>query len=414
MKVHKEFTDDLKVSYKEKCREIIKELEHVKIALKKLYRDIKEQDLEKEVNGKEVDKEVNGKEVEKKAHDNVENPELEAGGEPVNIPTGSSIQEDTNSFPSVTESSPTTMDDVYKYFHNSYDDNEPLYSDVLPLGTQVLSPVKKNSYPLKDNGVESFHQSKPFNQSNSPFHQSNSPFNQQGVLFTNTLKGKQFDPYYTTPEELITIGPTCCNQSNIKGDQSFSYDPLLNHNHPPYPPNSSKYNPPMTQTPPVYRQSQSSPLLLPSHQSSFPLMTNQKPSNSFSNVELANLHIDGEILDSFMKCAHHNTLKGIETCGILSGTFDKGQNLFVVTHLIIPKQVSTSDTCSTLDEEELLSFQLKYDLLTLGWIHTHPTQACFLSSVDLHTHFSYQKLLKEAIAIVIAPKDNPKYVISFY
>ena len=39
-------------------------------------------------------------------------------------------------------------------------------------------------------------------------------------------------------------------------------------------------------------------------------------------------------------------------------------------------------------------------------IHTHPSQTAFLSSVDLHTQLSYQLMLPEAIAIVIAPKHN--------
>ena len=44
-----------------------------------------------------------------------------------------------------------------------------------------------------------------------------------------------------------------------------------------------------------------------------------------------------------------------------------------------------------------------YDVITLGWIHTHPSQSAFLSSVDLHTHFGYQSMMPEAIAIVYAP-----------
>ena len=35
-------------------------------------------------------------------------------------------------------------------------------------------------------------------------------------------------------------------------------------------------------------------------------------------------------------------------------------------------------------------------MMTLGWIHTHPSQSCFLSSVDLHTHCGYQSILDEA------------------
>lgn len=37
---------------------------------------------------------------------------------------------------------------------------------------------------------------------------------------------------------------------------------------------------------------------------------------------------------------------------------------------------------------------------------THPTQTAFLSSVDLHTHCSYQMMLPESIAIVCSPKFN--------
>ena len=39
-------------------------------------------------------------------------------------------------------------------------------------------------------------------------------------------------------------------------------------------------------------------------------------------------------------------------------------------------------------------------------IHTHPSQTAFLSSVDLHTQLSYQLMMPEAIAIVMAPKFN--------
>ena len=79
--------------------------------------------------------------------------------------------------------------------------------------------------------------------------------------------------------------------------------------------------------------------------------------------------------------------------------------------MIIPKQNGTKDTCHSYDEYQLLDFQIQNDLLTLGWIHTHPTQECFLSSIDLHTQLSYQLMLKEAIAIVVAPQYNPNFGI---
>jgi STAM-binding protein len=42
---------------------------------------------------------------------------------------------------------------------------------------------------------------------------------------------------------------------------------------------------------------------------------------------------------------------------------------------------------------ELLMFIEGNQLTVLGWIHTHPTQTAFLSSVDLHMQYSYQQML---------------------
>ncbi|MQM12425.1 hypothetical protein Taro_045343 [Colocasia esculenta] len=41
-------------------------------------------------------------------------------------------------------------------------------------------------------------------------------------------------------------------------------------------------------------------------------------------------------------------------------------------------------------------------------MQTHPSQSCFMSSIDLHTQYSYQVMLPEAVAIVMAPKDASK------
>jgi STAM-binding protein len=59
-----------------------------------------------------------------------------------------------------------------------------------------------------------------------------------------------------------------------------------------------------------------------------------------------------------------------------------------------------------LQIEFIRLLQDKQELITLGWIHTHPSQTAFLSSVDLHTHAGYQLMLPEAVAIVCAPKYN--------
>jgi STAM-binding protein len=65
-----------------------------------------------------------------------------------------------------------------------------------------------------------------------------------------------------------------------------------------------------------------------------------------------------------------------------------------------------------MDEEELvMQFTEERALITLGWIHTHPSQSCFMSSVDLHTHSGFQRMLPESFAVVCAPKSTPNFGI---
>lgn len=82
--------------------------------------------------------------------------------------------------------------------------------------------------------------------------------------------------------------------------------------------------------------------------------------------ELKSVRLPKECLPRFVSIARLNTAKNKETCGLLLGK-DKGSK-FVVTTLLIPKQRSTSDTC-TMDEEELvLQFTEERHLITLGWV----------------------------------------------
>ncbi|KAK7358275.1 hypothetical protein VNO77_00201 [Canavalia gladiata] len=130
-------------------------------------------------------------------------------------------------------------------------------------------------------------------------------------------------------------------------------------------------------------------------------------SDSFVRAETPlQLHISTSMMESFMKLAKSNTDKNLETCGILAGLLKNRK--FYITALIIPKQESTSSSCQATNEEEIFEVQDKQSLFPLGWIHTHPTQSCFMSSIDLHTHYSYQIMLPEAVAIVMAPTDSSR------
>ncbi|KAB1200775.1 AMSH-like ubiquitin thioesterase 2 [Morella rubra] len=121
---------------------------------------------------------------------------------------------------------------------------------------------------------------------------------------------------------------------------------------------------------------------------------------------LRDIHISTRLMEDFLELAKDNTDKDLETCGILGAFLEKGT--FYVTTLIIPKQESTSSSCQAINEEEVFAIQNEGSLFPVGWIHTHPSQSCFMSSVDLHTQYSYQAMVPEAFAIVMAPTDTSR------
>ncbi|KAF9448002.1 Mov34-domain-containing protein [Macrolepiota fuliginosa MF-IS2] len=175
------------------------------------------------------------------------------------------------------------------------------------------------------------------------------------------------------------------------------------------------------------------------HSHSYSSQTKHHPGASPKGPELKTVALPRETLPRFLAIAKINTSMNTETCGLLLGrevcldeesppsyahtssrgrksgkrlsNGSSGRSEYVVTTLLIPKQHGSSDMC-TMDEEELvLGFTEERSLITLGWIHTHPSQSCFMSSVDLHTHSGFQAMLPESIAVVCAPKSNPNFGI---
>lgn len=128
-----------------------------------------------------------------------------------------------------------------------------------------------------------------------------------------------------------------------------------------------------------------------------------------SGTPLRPLYLPPELRLKFLNLAHENTSRNLETCGILCGSLVS--SALFITHLILPDQNSTSDTCDTTEEGDnaLFDYCDKHNLIVCGWIHTHPTQTCFLSSRDLHTSSGYQIMLPEAVAVVCAPRSNPEW-----
>jgi len=117
-----------------------------------------------------------------------------------------------------------------------------------------------------------------------------------------------------------------------------------------------------------------------------------------------------DLIMMFIKKAEKNTRNSIETCGILCGI--KKEAAYFITRIFMPEQKGTIDQVITLNYEGIQNYVTKNNLIVLGWIHTHPDYTCFLSSVDVHTQYGYQKLLPESIAIVYSGlrlEDSEKY-----
>jgi STAM-binding protein len=123
-----------------------------------------------------------------------------------------------------------------------------------------------------------------------------------------------------------------------------------------------------------------------------------------NGTALRTIFLPSTLRTTFLRIAHKNTLANLETCGFLAGTLMK--NAYFVSKLVIPSQTATSDMCEMTNESQLFDNVDEAGLMILGWIHTHPSQTCFMSSRDLHTHSGYQMMLAESIAIVCAPSKG--------
>jgi len=128
-----------------------------------------------------------------------------------------------------------------------------------------------------------------------------------------------------------------------------------------------------------------------------------KPAIS-SPTGLRTVVIPANLSEAFLAIARSNSDRGVETLGTLGGRLCK--NRFVISHLLIPRQVGKSDSCTMEGLEDVWDIHDKENIIFLGWIHTHPAYSVFLSSVDMHNQYEWQHMLPEALAIVCSIKDS--------
>ncbi|GMJ08379.1 associated molecule with the SH3 domain of STAM 3 [Hibiscus trionum] len=121
--------------------------------------------------------------------------------------------------------------------------------------------------------------------------------------------------------------------------------------------------------PPVLAQLQQDFAPIPPSKVADPRPGPAKPSQDGmpNSSSYQHLHVPVHMMEDFLRLARENTKRNLETCGVLAGSLKN--RVFHITTLIIPKQESTSDSCSTLSEEEIFEVQDKLSLFPLGWIH---------------------------------------------
>ena len=169
-----------------------------------------------------------------------------------------------------------------------------------------------------------------------------------------------------TEERSVTSGGLLFDSGSAP-TQSRQQQPYLK----PQPPLPSTSIPPPPPPPPP-------PVQPPTHAPADRIIRPSSPSYPSQAMppHLKTVSVPKDCLHRFLAIARPNTDMNKETCGLLLGR-DKGHK-FVVTCLLIPKQHATSDTCTMDEEEGVMMFTEGRGLITLGWIHTHPSQSCKL------------------------------------
>ncbi|KAJ4365807.1 hypothetical protein N0V83_008428 [Neocucurbitaria cava] len=251
---------------------------------------------------------------------------------------------------------------------------------------------------LQQNGHRASYASHPTSQSASPYHYPSVPHKTAQERWADSKRSSTAAPARPPKEQIYRASGT----------------PIVPPPLPPKPPTSVQFENP--RPPPIPgKVAESAPPLPGKIMDQRPLTPSTeldeftfKPTAYLENGDpLRPVFLPSQLRQQFLSVASSNTRLDLETCAMLCGILKS--NALFITRLVVPEQTSTSDTCETLNEEELFDYCDKEELMVLGWIHTHPTQTCFMSSRDLHTHVGYQVMMPESVAIVCAPTKVPSW-----
>lgn len=123
------------------------------------------------------------------------------------------------------------------------------------------------------------------------------------------------------------------------------------------------------------------------------------------------IYFDWKVAKRLQFEGQRSVREDLEVAGILLGTRSADSQLIKVSHIAVARDEDSSPvhfkfTYSVwddlIDQMEEMSHKAGEELLLLGWYHTHPNMAVFLSRYDLRTHRDFARPYQ--FALVLAPK----------
>ena len=136
-----------------------------------------------------------------------------------------------------------------------------------------------------------------------------------------------------------------------------------------------------------------------------------KVAESSIDPAMPTLYLQWEVAKRLQFEAQRSIQVDLEVAGILLGTRSADDSIIKVSHIAVANDEDSSPVHfkfsysvwdDLIDQMEALSNQAGEELLLLGWYHTHPNMAVFLSRYDLRTHRDFARPYQ--FALVLAPR----------
>ncbi len=134
-------------------------------------------------------------------------------------------------------------------------------------------------------------------------------------------------------------------------------------------------------------------------------------SESDIDPQMPTIYLEWSVAKRLQFEAQRSIELDLEVGGILLGTRSPDNHVIKVSHIAVGKDEDSSPVHykfsysvwdDLIDQMEELSQKAGEELLLLGWYHTHPNMAVFLSRYDLRTHRDFARPYQ--FALVLAPR----------